>query len=86
MRERLPAGSNVDDGIRLLGDPTAFEPGMVWYTAWDAVRRDFSVGFLFTDRNVPVQGRSGDRAVVGLPARDRRLGRYRSGATTDTAS
>jgi SAM-dependent methyltransferase len=33
VRERLPAGSNIDEGIRLLRDPTAFEPGMVWYTA-----------------------------------------------------
>jgi hypothetical protein len=27
-------GAGIDSGIELLRDPTAFEPGAVWYTAW----------------------------------------------------
>jgi SAM-dependent methyltransferase len=34
VRPRIPASANIDAGIERLRDPTAFEPGIVWYTAW----------------------------------------------------
>ena len=38
VRERVPADTDIDSGIEVLRDPEAFEPGVVWYTAWG--RRD----------------------------------------------
>jgi hypothetical protein len=38
VRERIPANVDVDGGLARLRDPTAFEPGVVWYSAWG--RRD----------------------------------------------
>jgi 2-polyprenyl-3-methyl-5-hydroxy-6-metoxy-1,4-benzoquinol methylase len=34
VRQRIPANVNVDAGIARLRDPSAFEPGVVWYEAW----------------------------------------------------
>lgn len=34
VRERIPGDVDVDAGLAVLVDPTAFEPGIVWYTAW----------------------------------------------------
>jgi SAM-dependent methyltransferase len=34
VRERIPANVGIDAGLNRLRDPTAFEPGLVWYTAW----------------------------------------------------
>jgi SAM-dependent methyltransferase len=34
VRPRIPADASIDAGIERLRDPTAFEPGIVWYTAW----------------------------------------------------
>jgi SAM-dependent methyltransferase len=34
VRPRIPAGVDIDAGIDLMGDPTSFEPGPVWYAAW----------------------------------------------------
>ncbi len=38
VRERIPADTDIDAGIEVLRDAEAFEPGVVWYTAWG--RRD----------------------------------------------
>jgi SAM-dependent methyltransferase len=38
VRERVPPDTDIDAGIEILRDPEAFEPGVVWYTAWG--RRD----------------------------------------------
>jgi SAM-dependent methyltransferase len=38
VRERVPADTDIDSGIEILRDAEAFEPGIVWYTAWG--RRD----------------------------------------------
>jgi SAM-dependent methyltransferase len=40
VRERVPAGTDIDSGLEVLRDPDAFEPGVVWYSAWG--RRDRS--------------------------------------------
>jgi hypothetical protein len=34
VRERMPAAVDIDAGLDRLRDPTAFEPGVVWYHAW----------------------------------------------------
>lgn len=34
VRERIPGDIDVDAGLAVLADPTAFEPGIVWYSAW----------------------------------------------------
>jgi hypothetical protein len=34
VRPRIPTGQDIDAGIERLRDPAAFEPGIVWYTAW----------------------------------------------------
>jgi hypothetical protein len=34
VRPRISADESNDAGIKRLRDPTAFEPGIVWYTAW----------------------------------------------------
>jgi 2-polyprenyl-3-methyl-5-hydroxy-6-metoxy-1,4-benzoquinol methylase len=34
VRPRIPADASIDAGIERLRDPTAFEPGIVWYSAW----------------------------------------------------
>jgi hypothetical protein len=34
VRERISAEVDVDSGVAHLRDPTAFEPGVVWYHAW----------------------------------------------------
>ena len=34
MRGRIPDDIDVEAGLRVLDDPTSFEPGIVWYTAW----------------------------------------------------
>lgn len=30
----MPGDIDVDAGLAVLGDPTTFEPSIVWYTAW----------------------------------------------------
>jgi SAM-dependent methyltransferase len=39
IRDRIPPDTDIDAGIELLRDPEAFEPGVVWYTAWGRVDR-----------------------------------------------
>jgi SAM-dependent methyltransferase len=34
VRERIPADTDIDSGLDVLRDPEAFEPGVVWYSAW----------------------------------------------------
>ncbi|MGC1852190.1 MAG: hypothetical protein WA687_07110 [Solirubrobacterales bacterium] len=34
VRARMPGDIDVDAGLAVLGDPTTFEPSIVWYTAW----------------------------------------------------
>lgn len=34
VRDRIPGDIDVDAGLTVLADPTALEPGIVWYTAW----------------------------------------------------
>jgi SAM-dependent methyltransferase len=34
VRERIPAEIDVDAGLAVLADPAAYEPGIVWYSAW----------------------------------------------------
>jgi SAM-dependent methyltransferase len=34
VRERVPEDRDIDSGIALLRDPTSFQPGIVWYSAW----------------------------------------------------
>jgi SAM-dependent methyltransferase len=34
VRDRASEGSDFDAGIRLLRDPSVFEPGAVWYAVW----------------------------------------------------
>jgi len=33
VRSRVPAGVDIDSGIKLLDDPATFEPAPVWYSA-----------------------------------------------------
>jgi len=34
MRGRMPDDVDVEAGLKVLVDPTSFEPGIIWYTAW----------------------------------------------------
>jgi hypothetical protein len=34
VRERMPDDVDIDPGLDRLRDPSAFEPGVVWYHAW----------------------------------------------------
>jgi SAM-dependent methyltransferase len=34
MRGRMPDDIDVEAGLKVLDDPTSFEPGIIWYTAW----------------------------------------------------
>lgn len=34
VRGRIAEGSDIDAGLGLLTDPTTYEPGIVWYSAW----------------------------------------------------
>jgi SAM-dependent methyltransferase len=34
VRARMPSDIDVDAGLAVLGNPTTFEPSIVWYTAW----------------------------------------------------
>jgi SAM-dependent methyltransferase len=34
VRARAPDDVDVDAGLRVFGEPAAFEPSIVWYTAW----------------------------------------------------
>jgi 2-polyprenyl-3-methyl-5-hydroxy-6-metoxy-1,4-benzoquinol methylase len=34
VRPRIPANEPIEAGIARLRDPTAFEPGIVWYSEW----------------------------------------------------
>jgi hypothetical protein len=34
IRERMPDDIDVEAGLKVLADPTSFEPGITWYTAW----------------------------------------------------
>jgi hypothetical protein len=34
MRGRMPDDVDIEAGLRVLDDPTSFEPGIIWYTAW----------------------------------------------------
>jgi SAM-dependent methyltransferase len=34
VREGIPADVDVDSAVGHLGDPTALEPGVIWYHAW----------------------------------------------------
>ncbi len=34
VRDRIPPEVDIDAGLDQLRDPTAFEPGVVWYSAW----------------------------------------------------
>jgi SAM-dependent methyltransferase len=34
VRERIPTDVDIDSGLAHLRDPTALEPGIVWYSAW----------------------------------------------------
>jgi SAM-dependent methyltransferase len=34
VSERMPDDIDVDAGLKILGDPAAFEPSFLWYTAW----------------------------------------------------
>jgi SAM-dependent methyltransferase len=34
VRDRIPDDIDIDGGLKLLSDPTTFEPSIVWYTAW----------------------------------------------------
>lgn len=34
VRPRIPADASINAAIERLRDPTTFEPGIVWYTAW----------------------------------------------------
>jgi hypothetical protein len=33
MRERMPDDIDIEAGLKVLDDPTSFEPGIIWYTA-----------------------------------------------------
>jgi SAM-dependent methyltransferase len=32
--ERMPDDIDIEAGLKVLDDPTSFEPGIIWYTAW----------------------------------------------------
>lgn len=34
MRGGMPDDIDVEAGLKVLDDPTSFEPGIIWYTAW----------------------------------------------------
>jgi hypothetical protein len=34
VRARVPTDVDIDSGMEILLDPSAFEPGVVWYSAW----------------------------------------------------
>jgi hypothetical protein len=34
VRQRMPDDAIVDASIQRLRDPSAFEPGIIWYSAW----------------------------------------------------
>lgn len=34
VRARIPDDIDVDAGLNILGDPAAFEPSFIWFTAW----------------------------------------------------
>lgn len=34
VRARVPTDVDIDSGLKVLLDPSAFEPGVVWYSAW----------------------------------------------------
>jgi SAM-dependent methyltransferase len=34
VRGRMPDDIDIEAGLKVLDDPTSFEPGIIWYTAW----------------------------------------------------
>jgi hypothetical protein len=30
----MPDDIDIEAGLKVLDDPTSFEPGIIWYTAW----------------------------------------------------